>query len=159
MNKVAIVASIIERLKESAGISLSAAKRAHAEATDEENIAEDKYDTRGLEASYLALGQANQMQEMVAAIQAFSSMFIPKLGPKSPIDLGALIELSTNGEKQFYFIGPGAGGTEIKHAGKSIIVLTLQSPLGEKLAGKQQGDEFKATIGKLPNRYKVLRVL
>ena len=51
-----------------------AAKASHAEATAEENRAENKYDTRGLEASYLATGQANKVLELEAAIEAFSDL-------------------------------------------------------------------------------------
>jgi uncharacterized protein (DUF2345 family) len=41
-----------------------AAREAHAAATDPGSKAESKYDTRSLEASYLATGQAKQVEEL-----------------------------------------------------------------------------------------------
>ena len=96
MNKRTIVNQIIEQLRIKAGLHLTAAKSAHAEATHEEAVAEDKYDTRGLEASYLAAGQARQMEETAAAIQAYASLFVKKFSPGDPVDLTALVTLEVN---------------------------------------------------------------
>lgn len=46
MNKTIIIDAIIGQLKIKAGHHDTAAKSAHAEATHEESMAEDKYDTR-----------------------------------------------------------------------------------------------------------------
>ena len=51
-----------------------AALSTHAEATDEENKAEDKYDTRGLEASYLAIGQSKAAEEATQPVVQFSAL-------------------------------------------------------------------------------------
>ena len=60
---------------------------------------------------------------------------------------GALVELETGGEHSFYFIGPRAGGTEVVYDKKEIFVITPQSPLGEQLLGKKQGDQPQLTLG------------
>jgi hypothetical protein len=46
-----------------------AAMDAHAAATDPDSKAEGKYDTRSLEASYLAAGQARQVEEIAEAVK------------------------------------------------------------------------------------------
>jgi len=51
----------------------AAAREAHAAATDPGSKAESKYDTRNLEASYLATGQARQVEELAAAIRIFET--------------------------------------------------------------------------------------
>ena len=43
--------------------------------THEENIAENKYDTLGLEAAYLAQGQAQRVNECYLSIQQFEPSF------------------------------------------------------------------------------------
>jgi transcription elongation GreA/GreB family factor len=147
MNKRAIIKKIIARLTDELEIYFRAAKFSRAEATHESSKAESKYDTRGLEASYLARGQSKQAAEFETAITEFEKLPMKKFGTDEPIGLGALVELETGGEKLFYFIGPRAGGTEILHDQKEILVITPQSPLGEQLLGKKSGDPLQLKFG------------
>ncbi len=64
MDKQAIVQQVIERLGLELQAPEQAARVAHETATHEENIAENKYDTLGLEAAYLAAGQARRVEEI-----------------------------------------------------------------------------------------------
>lgn len=58
MNKTAVYQQMLEKLAIDLDVLQRAAQTAYEAATHEENIAENKYDTLGLEASYLATGQA-----------------------------------------------------------------------------------------------------
>jgi transcription elongation GreA/GreB family factor len=147
MNKRALIKKIIARLTDELEIYFRAAQFSRAEATHESSKAESKYDTRGLEASYLARGQSKQAAELEAAIAEFEKMAVRNFGAGEPIDLGALVELEHGGENLFYFIGPRAGGTEILHDKKEILVITPQSPLGEHLLGKKSGDKLQLKLG------------
>jgi transcription elongation GreA/GreB family factor len=147
MNKRAIIKKIITRLTDELEIYFRAAKFSRAEATHESSKAESKYDTRGLEASYLARGQSKQAAEIEAAIAEFEKLPAKKFDDDEPIGLGALVELETGGENLFYFIGPRAGGTEILHDQKEILVITPQSPLGEQFLGKKSGDKLQLKLG------------
>ena len=51
-----------------------AAMAAHAAATDPGSKAESKYDTRSLEESYLATGQARQVTELAETLRAFENL-------------------------------------------------------------------------------------
>ncbi len=124
-----------------------AALSTHAEATDEENKAEDKYDTRGLEASYLAIGQSKAAEEAAQAVAQFTALAVRDFGPAEPVSLGALIALETNGRSAYYLMGPRAGGTEIDHDGKTVMVITPQSPLGRQLMGRTQGATLSLDLG------------
>ena len=148
MNKRVIIKKIIARLAEELAVYLRAAQFARAEATHEQNKAENKYDTRGLEASYLARGQSQQAAELDAAIIEFEKLNVKNFAAGAAIAVGALVELEMGGEKNFYFLGPRAGGTEIIHDKNEILVITPQSPLGEQLAGKKSGDAFALKLGK-----------
>jgi hypothetical protein len=158
MNKTAVVEQIMAALREKAALHHDAARAAHAEATHEESMAEDKYDTRGLEASYLAAGQARQMAEVAAAIQEYAGLFLKKFSGKDPIDLSALVTLTSRGKEQVYFIGPGAGGLEVDVAGTGVLVITPSSPIGQKLIGRSAGSSFSMKIGPFTDAYKILAV-
>jgi len=158
MNKRAIIKKIIARLTDELEIYFRAAQFSRAEATHESSKAESKYDTRGLEASYLARGQSKQAAELEAAIAEFQKLAVRNFGTGEPIDLGALVELEHGGESTIYFIGPRAGGTEILHDKKEILVITPQSPLGEQLMGKKSGDQPQLTFGGAKQAAKILKV-
>jgi transcription elongation GreA/GreB family factor len=148
LNKRILIKKITAKLTGELEVYFRAAQFSRAEATHESSKAESKYDTRGLEASYLARGQSRQAAEIEAAIAEFEQLPARKFGAGEPIDLGALVELKHDGEISFYFIGPRAGGTEVLHDKKEILVITPQSPLGEQLMGKKSGDAFQLKLGK-----------
>ena len=158
MNKRAIIKKIIGRLTDELEIYFRAAKFSRAEATHESSKAESKYDTRGLEASYLARGQSKQAAELEAAIAEFEKLPVKKFGAEEPIGLGALVELENGGENLFYFIGPRAGGTEILHEKNEILVITPQSPLGEQLLDKKSGNHLQLKFGGSAQPAKIVSV-
>ena len=158
MNKRALVKKILAQLTAELEVIFRAAHAAHAEATHEQNKAENKYDTRGLEASYLAHGQSRQALEAKAAIAAFEQLKTRKFDAGDPIELGALVELEHKGKRLLYFIGPKAGGTEVVHDGQEILVITPQSPLGAQLQGKKQRDRLQLTLASVRDAYLVVSV-
>ncbi len=158
MNKRAIIKKIIARLTDELEIYFRAAQFSRAEATHESNKPENKYDTRGLEASYLARGQSKQAAEIEAAIAEFEKLGAKKFAAGDAIAVGALVELEHGGEKSIYFFGPRAGGTEILHDQKEILVITSQSPLGEQLLGKKSGDELELILGGAKQSARILKV-
>jgi transcription elongation GreA/GreB family factor len=147
VNKRSLIRKITTKLAGELEVYFRAAQFARAEATHEQNKAEHKYDTRGLEASYLARGQSRQAAEIEAAIAEFAKLDPRPFAPGEPIGLGALVELTHQGETDLYFIGPRAGGTEVVHDRKEILVITPQSPLGEQLMGRKQGDQPELNFG------------
>ena len=64
MDKAALRRAILAQLEAELATLTTAAHDAHAEATDEENRAEDKYDMRSQSAAYLAAGQAKLATEL-----------------------------------------------------------------------------------------------
>src|SRR5664280_2962683 len=133
MKKAELVKQIITSLTESLGVLEKAARASHEEATHESSKAESKYDTRGLEAAYLAGGQARQAKEILDSIKAYEALATRDFAPGEPIELTALVELDAAGTPSNYFIGPRNGGLEIKCRLKEFMVITPQSPLGQNL--------------------------
>ena len=146
MRKKKLIQAVIERLKADLGLYHRAAVAARAEATHEQSKAENKYDTRGLEASYLARGQSRQVAEIEQAIEKFEKMPAREFAPGEPIDTGAVVELTSGREKNLYFIGPRAGGTEVIFEKREILVITPESPLGAQLIGKKQPEKHRLEI-------------
>ena len=159
MNKKQLLKKIISSLSESLGVLVKAAQASHAEATHESSRAESKYDTRGLEAAYLAGGQARQAKEIMDSIKTYEALALKDFGPAEPIDLTALVELDSDGTRAWYFVGPKNGGLEIKFQGKEVTVITPQSPLGQNLLGRKAGDHWTTKLGGSTLKYRVHSVL
>ncbi|MEO6787263.1 MAG: GreA/GreB family elongation factor [Chthoniobacteraceae bacterium] len=158
MNKSIIIERIIATLTTELEGYARSARAAHAGATDEQNKAENKYDTRGLEASYLARGQSAQATEVMHAIHRYESLDLREFTAQEPIDIGALVELERSGERTVFFIGPLAGGAEVDCEGKPVLVITPQSPLGQQIIGHKQGDRFQIKIGNSNTKSHVVAV-
>ena len=159
MNKHALIQKIIVALTSELGIYFRAAQNSRAEATHEQSKAESKYDTRGLEASYLARGQSKQAAELEAAIADFQKLEARKFAAGEAIDVGALVELRTEDDTSLYFIGPRAGGTEVVHDKKEVLVITPQSPLGSQLLEKKQGDKPTLELAGRKQKAQILSVI
>lgn len=146
------------RLRQDLELYHRAAVAARAEATHEQSKAEHKYDTRGLEASYLARGQSRQVAEIEAAIEKFEKMEVREFGAGEAIETGAMVELQNGREKNIYFIGPRAGGTEVTFEKKEVLVITPESPLGAQLIGKKQGEKHRLEIAGAKQEFTVASV-
>jgi transcription elongation GreA/GreB family factor len=158
MEKTQIIKQIAARLSKSLGVMEKAARASHSEATHESSKADNKYDTRGLEAAYLAGGQARQAKEILDSIKLYQSLAARDFAPGEAIDLTALVELDFDGARSTYFIGPRNGGLEIEFQRKAITVITPQSPLGQILMGKQAGQRWTAKLGGSLVKYQVVSV-
>src|ERR1700743_277332 len=139
MNKSLLLKQIVAALGESLEVLERAARASHVEATHESSRAESKYDTRGLEAAYLAGGQARQAREILDSIKLYSSMATRDFAANDLIDLTAVVKLEVDGVANLFFIGPKSGGVEVDYNGEEITVITPQSPLGQNLIGKKAG--------------------
>lgn len=147
MNKSLLRDAILAQLRAELALQTRAALLARDEATNEESRAENKYDTRGQEAAYLAEGQARLAAEIEESIAQFVALPLPDFGADSAIALGALVELTTRGGSAWYFLGPRAGGRELTLGAQKILLVTPPSPLGRQLIGKRVGDPVKASDG------------
>jgi hypothetical protein len=119
-----------------------AACEAHAAATDPGSKAEGKYDTRSLEASYLAVGQAKQVDELAESLRIFDALVLPDFGMEDPIDAGALVEVELADETAFFLLAPTSGGLVVESDGMEVTLLTPASSLYQKLLGLRVGDSL-----------------
>jgi transcription elongation GreA/GreB family factor len=147
MNKHDLLEKIIAHLADELESYVRSARATQAEATDEQSQPENKWDTRGLESAYLAHGHSRQALETEEALAQYRALPLRDFQPGDRIDIAAYVELETDGQRSCYFIGPRAGGTEVEQDGKSILVITPQSPLGQQLLRATVGEIRKIEIG------------
>ncbi|MDX2187850.1 MAG: transcription elongation factor [Opitutaceae bacterium] len=147
MDKSRLREALVTALERELDVLVRAAHMARDEATSPESKPENKYDTRGQEAAYLAGSQAKMATELAEDIAMYRQLPLPAWNPAQPVDIGALAELESRGRRSWIFYGPKQGGLELELEGTPVVVVTPQSPLGSQLRGKLPG----ATV-QLPGR-------
>ena len=154
--KKQILDELISRARtELAGLEASA-KSNRDFATDPEFKAESKYDTRGLEASYLASAEAKRVEELKLEIQILEEVDVDQSKKLGEISIGALVELEHSNQTRKYFLIPTAGGTIIKVDEEAVLVVSVFSPIGDALMGLKPGDDFEVETPKETRNYQVL---
>ncbi len=142
IDKTAVYAAFLEHLEVELAAAVAASRDAAAYATDGEARAESKWDTQGLEASYLAAGQAGQAREWLRAIEAVRSQRDSLVRQADRAGPGALVESAQADETDLYYLVPAAGGQKLRVAGTEVTTLTFQTPLAAALLGKRAGDSY-----------------
>ena len=149
MDKALIIEKIINSIEADLAKTTAAALESAESATNEESRSEGKYDTRGLETSYLAAGQAQhalELREALAATRAFSP---PEFDRSSPIALGAVVQTLSSQGRELFFLAPAYGGIDIQTDEKhTITVISPKSPIGHEMIGSKVGDRLSAGGGK-----------
>jgi transcription elongation GreA/GreB family factor len=160
LNKSAVLQCIVERLQGDLDVAVRAAQTAYETATHEENIAENKYDTLGLEASYLAAGQARRVEEIRQSLSLCRQLVLKPFDEQRGIQTGDLIALQAdNGTQQLLFLAPDAAGLKVSVEEQSITVITPRAPLGENLLGKLDGDEVQVVVNGSRQSFEITQIL
>lgn len=160
INKESLRNVIIRALEKDLNTASAAADTARDTATSKETVAENKYDTFGLEASYLAHGQSKRVHEFQQAIHQYTALPFKVFTPNDDIELSALVTLATEtGEEKHFFLGPEAGGFKIQWEGKDIMVITISTPLGRQLQGKNLDDTIELHLGNKSITYDVVAIV
>lgn len=161
LSKQSIYQSFMHELEAQYNIAVNAANDAKSHATHDENVAEHKYDTLGLEASYLAEGQSRRAIELFDHLENFKKLKLLDFDSDSPLKLTALVLLK-NLEKLEYrllFIAPCAGGLVLKLQHMDVRVITPASPLGKQLIGAYVGDDVTVQVNHQNILFEVIDVL
>ena len=127
--------------------ALETARAAHAAAvegaTHSEARAESDKDTRGLEQSYLARGQAVRVAELETELADVIAMAVRGYGPRDPIAVSALVTVDEDDDERRFFVAPGGGGATLPGG---VQVVTPRSPIGRALAGRRVDDEVELVL-------------
>jgi transcription elongation GreA/GreB family factor len=159
MDKAVLKQLVLERLAEDLLQAEQAGRAAHESATHEENIAENKYDTLGLEAAYLATGQARRAEAIRQAMASWRRFRPKPYDARHGIRLGALVSLVDSDEKQQQlFLGPDGGSMKLVSGAQLVQVISSEAPLGRAVLGKREGDEVSIQVALVRQQFEVLRV-
>lgn len=144
MNKAELRAALVARLERELAAAEAAQRATVAGATHEEAKPENDKDTRALEQSYLARGQAQRVEELRTAIAETRVMPLRAFDDESPIALSALVTIQDERGEQRVFLALHGGGEDLDDG---VRVVTTRSPLGRALLGKSAGDEVELASG------------
>ncbi|MEZ4308216.1 MAG: GreA/GreB family elongation factor [Polyangiaceae bacterium] len=139
---------------------LEAVERAHREttkaATHEEAKPENDKDTRALEQSYLARGQAARVEDLRTGLADVHAMTTRAFTAENPIALGALITAEEGDATLLLLLAPAGGGLRL--ASGAVQVVTARSPLGRALLGKHEGDDIELPLAGKVRELSILEV-
>jgi transcription elongation GreA/GreB family factor len=149
MDKQFLVEQLAERLRESASVARRASQAAAETARDGATPAEKREDARvALEFSGLAKGQTARAARVAAEISTLEVFRPAKLLPKSPISLGAVVEVEDGEQGRTFFLAPVGAGIELTGPGGDgfLSVVTPISPIGRAVLGKRVGDTVEVMV-------------
>ncbi len=154
-------ADVKSELVRAMAAALEAAEQAYsatvAGMTHAESKAENDKDTRAVEQSYVARGQAMRVEELRGGLADVEKMAMRAFGDGDKIASGALLAVEDEaGDEHRYFVAPSGGGTAL--ADGAIQVVTPKSPLGRALCGKCEGDDVELVLGGKTRALTITRV-
>jgi hypothetical protein len=143
VDKTRVLKALRERLEQDLQVATDAQRQTQSGATHEEAKPENDKDTRALESSYLARGQAQRVLELTQALTSASALVLREFGPETPITASALVALDDGSATAHYFLSPVGGGLSFDVGGVVVRVLTPASPLGRALIGQTKGADIE----------------
>jgi len=144
MDKQLIIESLKQQLRDQYDRTLAALQDAAEGATGDDTKAESKYDTRGLESSYLAAGQAEQAERLQKELSAMESFEFPNFTQSSAIAPGALVEAIMEGKPVYYLLAPAGGGLSVETSdGNLVTILGSSAPLRGRMLDLKIGDTIE----------------
>lgn len=143
MNKIELFKKLKSEIDKQLQLAIDSVQVTLDVATHEENKPENKYDTRGLEASYLARAQSERVLDLKAVKIAIDSMKLRDFSQGQPIAISALIQLETDAKNLWVLLLPKGGGQSLEYNGLAIKVITPESPMGAQLIGKTVDDSIE----------------
>ena len=159
MDKFLLQRQVLERLAEDLLQAEQAARAAHETATHAESVAENKYDTLGLEAAYLATGQARRAEAIRQAMADWRRFRPRPYDAVKGIQLGALVCLvDSDDRQQQLFLGPDGGSMQLIRDLQPVQVISTEAPLGRAMLGKCEGDEVSIQGAPIRQQFEVLWV-
>jgi hypothetical protein len=132
--KQTILKAVIQALEKELERQVRANVQSNAASAFSAAWAEKQRDTTGFEAAHLARGYASHVQELRQQIDDLKAMSVEDFTGQE-IDVGAVVDIDFGGDLDTYMLLQCGGGMEVTVAGKTLTVITPESPLGSKLMG------------------------
>lgn len=140
MDKKKLIEALRQSLEKDLELQMESERATRDAATHEESKPENQYDTRALEASYLAGAQSKRITEMEELLVIYRHTTVKNFTEDDAIANTALVEVSFKGKRQNFLMMPKGGGSQIVFDGVKVQVITPNSPVGSALLGLHVGD-------------------
>lgn len=144
MTKADVIPALVEKQREQITILKNALSDSEEGACGDETKSEGKYDTRAIEASYLAEAQREQLaiaEKNLALLERFEPEdfnFNAEIAP------GALVECDSDDGICFFLLAPVGGGLVIDFLGCELTVVTPDSRLYQELLSQKIGARLES---------------
>ena len=150
--------ALTSRIAQTLAQMASTAEASRRDATHEEAKPENDKDTRALEQSYLARGQAMRAEALVEQLQVLRSLTLRGLGDEDAVQSGALVKLEDDTGSRWVFMAPYGGGLQLTVSELAVLVITPVSALGSALLGKKGGDDIEVRLPGGARHYTIVAV-
>lgn len=135
------------------------AKATAASATHAESKAENDKDTRAIEESYLAAGQAQRAADLELELAQLKALPSAPVDDDTPLRAGALVLIEDEDETQrALLITTASGGRSVTVDGWTVRAVTPHAPLGRALLRRTVGDEISLRIKGKQTDYTIVDV-
>ena len=145
--RAAVLEAMASTLQRTLDVAAAQLRIARDEATNDETKQESRYDTRAIEAGYLAEAQSRRLAEVKRTLEQV--LQIPVSQGRTRVDGPCLVAVRDEDDaERWYFVGPASGGLRVEVEGTLVRVVTPASPLGAALIGTEPGDEVLDAEGR-----------
>jgi hypothetical protein len=158
VDKTHVLAALRARLEQDLAVAAEAQRRTQSGATHEESKPENDKDTRALESSYLARGQAQRVIELTRDLATASALELRSFELESPVGVSALVALDDGERLAYYFLSLVGGGLSLEVNGVTVRVLTPASPMGRALLGQTLGSDVEVRTPQGLRQYSIASV-
>lgn len=163
MEENEIKTRLLELLTSDTKIRLEGAKESYLSALEhsrsDDMKSEGKYDTRAIEAGYLASAKKQRVDELQSELYALEKLSsgLSVTAPSKKIALGSLVLLESDEGRRWNFICP-CSGPSVAIEGKNFFIVSVTSPLAKEMLGLEEGDGFELETPKGDKDYLVARI-
>ncbi|KPW69498.1 Uncharacterized protein ALO82_02254 [Pseudomonas syringae pv. broussonetiae] len=127
---------------------------------NKQDVLQSIIDKLGLEASYLAAGQARRVEEIRQSLAAYRKWSLKPFDESRGIQTGDLVAVEAlGGQTQYLFLGPDAAGLKVSAGEQLVTVITAKAPLGQSLLGKFEDDAVQIVINGSGQSYEITQTM
>lgn len=101
---------------------------------------ETRYDSLRTENAWVVSGMDQRVGELELELSKARSFALPV--ETRAVYEGSYVRLSANGQRRDYFVLPFFAGTEVKHDGSEITIITPSAPIFQEMHGREVGEQF-----------------
>jgi transcription elongation GreA/GreB family factor len=149
MDKGFLIEQLAQHLRETARTARIAMEGANTEAREGATAAERREDSRvAQENAGLARGHRTRLERANTELAMLDRFRPPRFSAKSPIAVGAIVEVEDGAEGRTLFLAPVGAGIELTGPGGDgfLSVVTPTSPIGRAVMGRRVGDTVEVIV-------------